>query len=179
MHTLTQEEKRQYIIEMGQALISTYGTQNYYSPEEVEATHRKTTQSPRLELEFLQLDLSPVIEGGIDLCHAALSLFSSPIDFQRYSESIGTVADYAATQAKFLQDLSLPTIVDSIQSSVAFPDFAPLVEQKMDLIGDTAGEISENLEGVFDSGAEFISIAAESSGDTIGGFFEFFFAIFD
>ena len=77
---LSPSEKKAYGIEVGQILVRDYGKQKFYSSKQVQNASRQSKQS-------------------IDWhCHA-MCLFTSPIEFKSYHDSIGENCDYEAMKA--------------------------------------------------------------------------------
>ena len=121
------ENKKQYISELGQILITDFGKKEFYKPEEVHKAHKKSSYS------------------GYDFNCWGSAVFSEHSEFDKYHEQTGEICDYASMKTEMLVGIS-----DSDSTSwFGLPDF-DIDLSWLDLSEIGFGVILESILGVFE-----------------------------
>lgn len=85
--TLLPAEKKSYAIDVGKILVKKFGKKKSYSPSQIQQASQQT-------------------KYDIDWYGWAMSLYSSPSDFNSYHKSIGETCDYASMKAEMAYDIT-------------------------------------------------------------------------
>lgn len=121
------ENKKEYISELGQILITDFGKKEFYKPEEVDKAHKKSSFS------------------GFDFNCWGSAVFSEHSEFDRYHEQTGEVCDYASMKTEMLTGIS-----DSNASNwFGLPDFN-IDLSWVDLAEIGFSAVLESIIGVFE-----------------------------
>lgn len=82
-------DKKAYIADIGQILVEDYGKKKYYSPEEVEKSHRKSRWY-----------------DSVDFSCWSMSVFSSHEDFDKHHQQTGEICNYTEMKTEMLSGIS-------------------------------------------------------------------------
>lgn len=123
--------KKEYITEIGKILVTDYGKQKYFKPEEVKKASKKTKYYDTY---------------GLDWHCWAMSTFSSHTDFDAYHKLTGEVCDYVSMKTEMLCGLSASTSIDwldipDLDIDASWLDFGTV----FDGIGEFIGGIFDGL----------------------------------
>lgn len=129
--------KEQYIKEIGQELVATYGKKDFYKPEEVRQSHQKKKCS---------LDLDP------DFACWAMSIFSSHQDFDVYHRQEGPMCDYSEMRTEMLGGSES----DFFSDLVSIPDFD--LDGSWIYLTETASAITDGVGSFFSGLADLFDV---------------------
>lgn len=151
----TLPSKKEYVYSIGLSLINSYGKQAFYTPEQVEQAHRKSKWYKEIGTsDLVEYGAEYAIDYGADICHWAISTFSSHEEFDRYMAEVGKAYDYVEMRTEMLQDFtsaeSLATIDFSgfnMESSWIY--FGEVFGDVIEGVGEFFGYILEGVLGIF------------------------------
>lgn len=122
--------KKEYVLALAEILIADYDKQEYYTPEEVKEAHKNSTWN-----------------DGVDFSCWGMSVFCSPINFERYHFEIGKKCDYVEMKTEMLNSLSTSTNwqhIPGIDINSSWLDF-------LEITGGLFDGISDLIAGFFDN----------------------------